>query len=116
MEIIKQPRPKRLSGETLKYSSGCGNIYITVNKDSDKIFEVFATLGKAGGCASGQLEAITRCVSLGLRCGIPPQEFIDELEKIRCPNQIEGTLSCPDAIATALREVKDKNAVANIVP
>lgn len=107
MAPIKQPRPKRLTGDTLKYQSGCGNIYIIVNKNDGKIFELFATLGKAGGCASGQLEAVTRCVSLGLRCGIPVQEFIEELSGIGCAaanKDDKVVMSCPNAIAKALQE------------
>lgn len=110
MAIVKQKRPKVLSGETPKYLCVCGNAYITVNKADGKIFELFADLGKAGGCAKCQLEAIARCVSLGLRCGIPAQEFIEELKDLKCPGS-NGTsqLSCPDAISRALQEAMDEN-------
>ena len=70
---------------------------------------VITTLGKAGGCASAQNEALCRSISLGLKWGIPVSEFISELEGIRCPNPNmfplkERCLSCADGLASALRE------------
>jgi len=105
----KQERPKELKGKTVKVLTGCGNLYITLNKDGSSLFEVFATLGKAGGCANCQNEALTRAITLGLRCGIPKEEFIKELEGLQCPNPImfpkkDRILSCPDAIAKVIEE------------
>jgi len=107
MEKLK--RPKALSGKTVKVETGCGNLYITLNSDKDKLFEVFATLGKTGACANAQCEALTRLLTLGLRCGVPVGEYIKELDGIQCPNarmfpKKDRVLSCPDAIAKILRE------------
>ena len=81
-------------------------MYVTVNFDEQgKPFEVFGALGKAGGCDSAQLEAISRLVSLALRSGIDPQAVIDQLRGITCcPAWDNGTLvrSSPDAVALAL--------------
>jgi ribonucleoside-diphosphate reductase alpha chain len=44
--------------------TGCGPLYVTVNQDSSGLFELFTTMGKAGGCAASQSEAIGRMVSL----------------------------------------------------
>jgi len=72
------------------------------------LFEVFARVGKAGGCADAQIEAIGRLISLCLRSGVEPRDIIKQLKGIRCPNPLltrGGTiLSCPDAIAKALEE------------
>jgi len=106
--VKKLERPKVTKGETPRYRTGCGNVYITVNKVDGNVFEVFVSVGKAGGCAVCNLEAVARCVSLGLRCGIPVQEFIDELKELKCPGQMDGSndtaYSCPDALARALQE------------
>ena len=105
----KQARPKVLTGKSVKVKTGCGNLYITLNKDGSSLFEVFATLGKAGGCGNCQNEALTRAITLGLRYGIPKEEYIKELEGIKCPNPNmfpikERTLSCPDALARVIKE------------
>lgn len=104
----KKARPTTLKGSTLKMATQCGNLYITVACNGDKPMEVFAHLGKAGGCSNCQNEALTRSISLGLKYGIPVQEYVEELEGILCPNPNmwpanERVLSCPDGIATALR-------------
>lgn len=105
---MKKSRPKNLLGSTVRVETGCGNLYITVNHEDGKgIFEVFATLGKAGGCATVQNEALTRSITLGLRFGIPVSEFVRQLKGIRCPSPNLETLSCADAIAKAL-EIGEK--------
>lgn len=107
----KRKRPKVTKGFTHRVKTGCGYVYITPNWDGSTLIEVFATLGKAGGCAHAQLEAITRMISLGLRYGIPVEEFVKELKGIRCPSPSldEGKeiLSCPDAIAGVLDESRN---------
>ncbi len=99
-------RPQKISGTTERVRSGHGNMYVTINvDDGGQPFEVFGTLGKAGGCDSAQLEAISRLVSLALRSGIDPHIVIDQLRGITCcPAWDSGTLvrSSPDALALAL--------------
>ncbi len=103
-----RPRPTVMWGVTRKMEVGCGNLYVTMNEDEHGLFEVFARLGKAGGCADAQLEAIGRLISLCLRSGVEPRDIIKQLKGIRCPNPLltrGGTiLSCPDAIGKALEE------------
>ncbi len=100
-------RPPIVHGVTFKISTGCGNLYVTVNEDKYGPFEVFAHLGKTGGCASSQSEALSRMVSLALRSGVPAEEIIKQLKGIRCPSPMwdhgEIILSCPDGIARALK-------------
>ena len=99
-------RPREIHGVTERVRTGHGNMYITVNFDEDnRAFEVFSTLGKAGGCDSAQLEAISRLVSLALRSGVDVQEIVGHLRGITCcPVWDEGMLvrSAPDAVALAL--------------
>jgi len=116
--MAKLKRPKETKGSTPRMATGCGNLYLTLGYDDNgKLIEVFSHLGKAGGCAKCQLEAITRTISLGLKYGIPVEEIVDELKGLRCPAPVfaEGqkVLSCADAIAKMLshevlrRELKE---------
>lgn len=97
----------------MKVKTGCGNLYITVNVNGDRPIEVFARLGKAGGCSNVQNEALTRAISLGLKNDVPIKEIVDELKGLQCPNpsmfpKDERILSCPDGIAKVLeRYVKE---------
>jgi ribonucleoside-diphosphate reductase alpha chain len=101
-----RPRPQLIHGSTRKMSTGCGNLYVTVNQDELGPFEIFSQMGKAGGCAASQSEAISRLVSLALRSGISPQAITKQLKGISCHLHAwqngTKTLSCSDAIAKAL--------------
>ena len=106
-----RPRSRVTIGRTSKYRMGCGTLFVTVNQDDKGLCEVFANLGKAGGCPS-QSEATCRAVSAALRSGVNPAALIEQLRGIRClstcvarreQNGID-VLSCPDAIARAIEE------------
>ncbi|MCI0781095.1 MAG: vitamin B12-dependent ribonucleotide reductase [Chloroflexi bacterium] len=109
-------RPQSIAGVTERVRTGHGNMYVTINFDEEnKPFELFGTLGKAGGCDSAQLEAISRLVSLALRSGIDPKIVIEQLRGITCcPAWDEGTLvrSSPDAVALALERHSGREAKA----
>jgi ribonucleoside-diphosphate reductase alpha chain len=104
--LAPRQRPQSIRGVTERVRTGHGNMYVTINFDeADTPFELFGNLGKAGGCDSAQLEAISRLVSLALRSGIEPSTVIEQLRGITCcPAWDEGTLvrSGPDAVALAL--------------
>jgi ribonucleoside-diphosphate reductase alpha chain len=102
-------RPKELHGKTHKVQTGCGSLYVVVNLDDEgKVFEVFAKLGKSGGCSACTTEALTRTISIGLRSGVDLSEFYNTLLHISCasPTFTDGVKisSCPDAIAQVLKE------------
>jgi ribonucleoside-diphosphate reductase alpha chain len=105
----KRTRPAALKGSTRRMPSPLGDLYVTVNEDdSGRPFEVFATLGKAGGAAMADVEGIGRLISLALRSGIPITDVVQQLRGIACdravgigPNKV---LSVPDAIAQALAQ------------
>lgn len=109
--VTLPPRGSRggvLRGETREQVTGCGSLYVTINEDELGPREIFANMGKAGGCASASTEAMGRLISLAFRFGAPPEKIVKQLKGIRChvphglgPNQV---LSCPDAIANSLAD------------
>ncbi len=116
MEKIK--RPETTEGNTHRIETGCGHLYVTVSGDNGQVLEIFATLGKAGGCAHCQNEAVTRAISLGLKYGVPLEGYVRQLKDIRCPNPVwddgRQILSCADAIAKVLElEIKEENKNEN---
>ena len=108
-EIAPRPRPEVIIGTTTKVATGCGNLYVTINVDEQgSPFELFTQMGKAGGCAASQLEAIGRLVSLGFRSGIEVKSIIEQLRNIRCPSPSwekgQRIFSCADAIARVVEK------------
>ncbi|MFC2052512.1 vitamin B12-dependent ribonucleotide reductase, partial [Chloroflexota bacterium] len=107
-KIAPRKRSKVTSGITERVTTGCGYIYVTVNSDEKGICEVFSTLGKAGGCASAQLEATCRLISLALRARVDVTKVVRQLRGIRCPSiaweEGKAVLSCADAIASVLEK------------
>ncbi|MCU0651448.1 MAG: vitamin B12-dependent ribonucleotide reductase [Candidatus Omnitrophica bacterium] len=108
-KIIPRPRPEVITGTTTKVATGCGNLYVTINVDEqERPFELFTQMGKAGGCAASQLEAIGRLVSLGFRSGIEVKSIIEQLRNIRCPSPSwekgQRIFSCADAIARVIEK------------
>jgi ribonucleoside-diphosphate reductase alpha chain len=87
--------------------TGCGPLYITVNEDKQGLFELFTTMGKAGGCAASQAEAIGRMVSLAWRSGVQARNVVKQLLGIscHCPSGFgdNKVLSCADAVAKAIQ-------------
>jgi ribonucleoside-diphosphate reductase alpha chain len=103
----KRERPKVLKGWTYQMQTGCGPLYITVNEDNTGLFELFTTMGKAGGCAASQSEAIGRMVSLAWRSGLQARQVIKQLQGISCHSPSgfgeNKVLSCADAVAKAIQ-------------
>jgi len=116
-KLAPRKRPKVTRGVTEMVNTGCGHIYVTVNFDNRGISEVFSILGKAGGCAAAQLEAISRLTSLALRSGIDVDSIVKHLRGIRCPSiaweQGHAILSCADAIASVLEKYIKEGTASN---
>ncbi len=106
--IEPRPRPKITSGKTIETRTGCGSLYVTINEDEYGIAEVFVQLGKSGGCAASQTEAIGRLLSIALRSWINPEVLIRQLKGIRCPSigfdEGEVITSCADGVAKVLEK------------
>ena len=103
----KRMRPRMLIGSSVQVQTGCGPLYVTINEDEDGLFELFNNIGKAGGCAGAQSEAIGRLVSLAFRSGISADSIIKQLIGISShrPKGVRQNkiTSCADGIAKALK-------------
>ena len=103
----KRDRPRALKGATYQMETGCGPLYVTINEDNDGLFELFTTMGKAGGCAASQCEAIGRLVSLAWRSGVQARQAVKQLIGITChkPSGFgdNRVTSCADAVAKAIQ-------------
>lgn len=105
--VKPRPRPDVSFGTTAKILTGCGNLYVTINSDETGPVELFAQLGKSGGCVAAHTEALGRLASLALQAGVDPEMVNTQLRGIRCPRPAfdKGciTLSCADGVAKALQ-------------
>lgn len=111
----KRPRPDIVSGRTHKLKTAYGNVYVTVNRNSDshdKPFEVFVTIGKSGSDVSATAEALGRLISGWLRSSKDPnaalEEIVDELKGIGGASSLgfgmNRVKSLPDGIAKILQK------------
>ena len=118
--LVPRQRPKAVRAINERVRTHHGNMYVSVTFDeAGRPFEVFSTLGKAGGCQSAQLEAISRVISVALRSGIDPQQIVDHLKGITCePVWDEGTLvrSEADAVALVLSRHLHEDSPPQIAP
>jgi ribonucleoside-diphosphate reductase alpha chain len=115
--LTPRPRPEFMRGLTKRMDTSCGALYVTINwDDTGRPFEVFTSMGKAGGCASSQSEAIGRLASLALRSGVDPEQVARQLRGISChlPRGIgkKRISSCADAVAQALQFFLNNNHAA----
>ncbi len=106
--IAPRQRPAITIGTTQKIETGCGHMYVTINSDEKGACEVFTQMGKVGGCASAQLEAIARLTSLCLRSNVKVSSIVRQLKGIRCPSPMwsNGNMvtSCADSLAKSLEK------------
>ncbi|HEX6105374.1 MAG TPA: vitamin B12-dependent ribonucleotide reductase [Gemmatimonadales bacterium] len=113
----KRSRPELLRGATRRLETPLGTLYVTITEDDrGQPFEVFMSLGKAGGALMADVEALGRLISLALRSGIPMSEIYRQLRGISSdrviglgPNKV---LSVPDAVGIAIeRYMQEKQGI-----
>jgi ribonucleoside-diphosphate reductase alpha chain len=105
----KRSRPELVRGTTRRVETPLGTMYVNLTEDEKgQPFEVFLSLGKAGGALMADVEAMGRLISLALRSGIPISAIYRQLRYISSdritglgPNKV---MSVPDAIGIALEK------------
>jgi ribonucleoside-diphosphate reductase alpha chain len=113
----KRSRPEMLRGTTRRIETPLGTLYVTITEDDKgQPFEVFMSLGKAGGALMADVEAIGRLISLALRSGVPIKEIHRQVRGISSDRAIglgpSKVMSVPDAVGIALeRYLQDKQGV-----
>jgi ribonucleoside-diphosphate reductase alpha chain len=103
----KRSRPDMLRSTSIRKETPLGVMFVHVSEDEKgQPFDVFINLGKAGGAAMADAEAMGRLISLALRSGIPIAEVRRQLRGISSdravglgPNKVS---SVPDAVGLAL--------------
>ncbi len=113
----KRSRPELLRGTTRRLETPLGTLYVTITEDDrGQPFEMFMSLGKAGGALMADVEAIGRLISLALRSGVPIKEIHRQLRMISSDRAVglgpHKVLSVPDAVGIAIeRWMQDKQGV-----
>lgn len=113
----KRSRPDLLSGTVRRVETPLGTLYVTITEDEKgQAFEVFMSLGKAGGALMADVEAMGRLISLALRSGIPMKELHRQLRGISSDKVIglgpTRVLSVPDAVGIAIEKyMQEKQGV-----
>jgi len=113
----KRSRPELLRGSVRRIETPLGTLYVTITEDDKgQPFEVFMSLGKAGGALMADVEAIGRLISLGLRSGIPIKEIHRQVRGISSDRTMglgaSKVMSVPDAVGIALeRWMQEKQGI-----
>jgi ribonucleoside-diphosphate reductase alpha chain len=109
----KKPRPRVLTGKTLKVETPVGKAFVTINENGgEQPFEVFINTAKAGSETAAISEAIGRLISYVLRLTSPTKQTDRLREIVRQLGGIGGgrslglgpnrVRSLPDGIGQAL--------------
>jgi ribonucleoside-diphosphate reductase alpha chain len=113
----KRSRPELLRGSVRRLETPLGTLYVTITEDDKgQPFEVFMSLGKAGGALMADVEALGRLISLALRSGIPIKEIHRQLRGISSDKTLglgpSKVMSVPDAVGIALeRWMQEKQGI-----
>ena len=113
----KRSRPELLKGSVRRLETPLGTLYVTLTEDDKgQPFEVFMSLGKAGGALMADVEALGRLISLALRSGIPIKEIHRQLRGISSDRTmglgVNKVMSVPDAVGIALeRWMQEKQGI-----
>ena len=113
----KRSRPEMLRGSTRRVETPLGTLYVTITEDDrGQPFEVFMSLGKAGGALMADVESMGRLISLALRSGVPIKEIYRQLRGISSDRVIglgpAKVMSVPDAVGIAIEKwMQEKQGV-----
>ena len=98
-------RPNRLLSATPRIKTACGWLYAHISTDPN-IFEIRFQLGKSGNCATCFLDVIASLLTIARRIKNPVsrKRLLCALDGTHCPSASRYAPSCPQAIATMLRD------------
>lgn len=108
---MTKKRPKILEGKTVRITTGCGQLYVTLNKTEDgKLFEVRLVMGKVGSCKNTELYLLGIALSVMLQSDMPRERVIKTLKKhwlgSKCDsmyqNEEKKFITCYDSIANLI--------------
>ena len=86
----KRARPDKLRSTSMRKETPLGTMFVHISEDDrGQPFDVFLNLGKAGGSAMADAEAMGRLISLALRSGIPLMEIHRQLRGISSDRAVE---------------------------
>lgn len=112
LEERERPEEGPVSSVTIRRSCGCGSLYTVISYDESGALEVFAYLGKAGSCQMAVLEGLTRCITKGLKLGVPLSSYSKQLSEIRCEKSKpfpkgQRAFSCLDSLSRAFTNFEE---------
>ena len=112
---VKERPSSIIFGKTIKDTTPWGSLYLTLNFDEKKPFEIFINIGKSGSELKAMTEALSRVISIGLRSGCKLEDFIDTLKGLSGKeywmldsDDDHVTRSIPDAVALLLEKLIDR--------
>jgi ribonucleoside-diphosphate reductase alpha chain len=114
----RKARPDVVVGKSHFIESPIGDMYVTVNTLDGRPFEVFVNVGKAGGIAHANAEALGRLISAALQGNVPIKKLYKQLKGISSDRAVgfgpNAVLSGPDAVAQVLgRYVNGEVVITN---
>ncbi|MEM4244638.1 MAG: adenosylcobalamin-dependent ribonucleoside-diphosphate reductase [Candidatus Nanoarchaeia archaeon] len=100
------PGIRWLPGATFQAKTGCGSLFVTVNRDKYGPVEIFNNMNPPGGCSSAQTASSGINISLGLHKNVDPRTVIKHNKAVGCPrrNELVGEMSCPQAASLVMEE------------
>jgi ribonucleoside-diphosphate reductase alpha chain len=104
-KLIEKP----VEGLTFKVNTGCGRLYVTINKHKgpDK-YQILLQAGAGRGCLTSSLDAVGKLSNVILDKGGELGDIVDALKGISCPSphfvNNKLILSCYDAVAKVIEE------------
>ena len=87
-------RPKEYNGKTQKYKTGCGALYVTLNRDEEgTLREVVLVLGKCGSCKNTDFYILGVLLSVLLQSDISDAKIKKTIKKHFVDSSCENPFS-----------------------
>ena len=96
------------NSRTITKRSACGNVVVTIAKEDNGRYSLFARFGKEGVCGNAMVLGIAKSIGIGLQNGAGLKDYAENLENIVCQELLkagkEHKLSCPSTIGKIITE------------